>query len=87
VRSGHHRSRLIGKHWHRGPPSGELVGVRAIDLGGEPFVGLPRAWRSTGSAIPGLAPTKTRRSTRQPSASAACNAIRPPIEYPARVNL
>ena len=39
-----------------------------------------RAARSAGSASPGLAPTSTSRATRAPSASAACSAIRPPIE-------
>ena len=39
-----------------------------------------RAARSAGSAMPGLAPMSTSRSIRSPSASAACSAIRPPIE-------
>ena len=36
--------------------------------------------RSIASAIPGLAPISTSRSIRPPSISAACSAIRPPIE-------
>ena len=39
-----------------------------------------RSSRSAASAIPGLAPTSTSRSTRPGSASAVWSAIRPPIE-------
>ena len=71
----------------------EAIGVDAFaaEWAAQPlFAGMPRgiaeqadaarAARSAGSARPGLAPIRTRRSTRPASESAACSATRLPIE-------
>ena len=74
-----------GEHRRLRPAPRELLDARALDLVRELLVGAPARLALAGSAIPGLAPIRTRRSTRSPAASATCSAIRPPIEYPTSV--
>ena len=58
-------------------PRSPIVSIRAASASSA----ARRAARSAGSASPGLAPTSTSRvDARGPGESAACSAIRPPIE-------